>query len=97
MNSFDPIWTSFQWDSPTGTRAADNAAGRFRRQMARTFMGQPSRPRRQWHLVPMRASKVRAALIDYLPAGGELRCLPVTDKQVERMSIDYKPHTLTER
>lgn len=85
MNAYSTLWTSISFRLPQDTNQAKSAARKFIKAVNLRFGGQGSlvvSKGRGGGLLCCSFEKAQK-LAEILPADGELRLVPVTDKQVE--------------
>lgn len=91
MNAYSTLWTSISFSVPQDTKAAKAAARKFIRTVKNLGMGGNHSlvifRGRGAGLICCRYAKVVETLSAVLPEDGELRLVPVTDKQVEKSTI----------
>ena len=88
VSSYATLWTHVYFNIPQDTKAAKTAARRFIKKvrLMAGFQLVVSRGRGSC-LMPVRYDRAVSELKAALPPDGELRLVPVTDKQVEKSSI----------
>lgn len=88
MNAYSTAWTSISFSLPQDTKAAKAAARKFIRTVKSLGNDRVVISRGKGAgLLFCRHSKAVEVLGKVLPDDGELRLVPVTDKQVERSTI----------
>jgi CRISPR/Cas system-associated protein endoribonuclease Cas2 len=96
MNAYSTLWTSISFHVPQDTAAAKSAARKFIKAVKLQFGGMNSlvvSRGRGAGLLCCSFEKAKS-LADLLPADGELRLVPVTDKQFEKSANFWgKPRT----